>query len=318
MIATRNSFFNTIVETQNQQVFLPLLEEKKVELFIKREDKIHPFVSGNKFRKLKYNIQEAKKEKQKTILTFGGAFSNHILATAVAGKLAGLKTIGVIRGDELANDFQKTLAHNSTLRQAYENGMQFHFVSREIYREKKSELFLNSLKQKFGNFYVIPEGGTNDLAIKGCEEILSEKDSKFDVICVAVGTGGTISGLINSAKNHQRVIGFPALKGDFLQQEIERLTTKRENWSLLNGYQFGGYAKYNETLISFINQFYEATNIPLDPIYTGKMLFGIVDVIKKDYFSENSKILIIHTGGLQGIEGVNQKLSKKNLELITL
>jgi 1-aminocyclopropane-1-carboxylate deaminase len=174
------------------------------------------------------------------------------------------------------------------------------------------------LKQKFGNFYVIPEGGTNDLAIKGCEEILSEKDSKFDVICVAVGTGGTISGLINSAKNHQRVIGFPALKGDFLEQEIEGLTTKRENWSLLNEYHFGGYAKYNKALISFINQFYEVTKIPLDPIYTGKMLFGIVDVIKKDYFSENSKILIIHTGGLQGIEGVNQKLSKKNLELITL
>lgn len=310
--------FNEIFKSENQQIFLPFLEEKKVELYIKREDKIHPFVSGNKFRKLKYNILEAKKQQQETLLTFGGAFSNHILATAVAGNLAGLKTIGVIRGEELADDLQKTFDTNSTLKQAHENGMEFHFVSRADYRGKATESFINLLKEKFGDFYVIPEGGTNNLAIKGCEEILTEEDSEFDTICVAIGTGGTISGLINSAKNHQKVIGFPALKGDFLQQEIERLTTKRENWSLLNAYHFGGYAKYNETLISFINQFYKATNIPLDPIYTGKMVFGIADVIKKDYFSENSKILIIHTGGLQGIEGVNQKLAKKNLELITI
>ena len=318
MTINKNAFFNAIVETQNQQIFLPFLEEKKVELFIKREDKIHPFVSGNKFRKLKYNILEAKKQQQETLLTFGGAFSNHILATAVAGNFAGLKTIGVIRGEELADDLQKTFDTNSTLKQAHENGMEFHFVSRADYREKATTAFIALLKDAFGDFYLIPEGGTNDLAIKGCEEILSEDDAKFDTICVAVGTGGTISGLINSAKIHQKVIGFPVLKGDFLQQEIERLTTKRENWSLLNEYHFGGYAKYNVTLISFINQFYKATNIPLDPIYTGKMLFGIADVIKKNYFSENSKILIIHTGGLQGIEGVNQKLAKKNLELITI
>ena len=307
-----------IQQSINQQIFLPILQEKKVDLYIKREDKIHPFVSGNKFRKLKYNILEAKKMQQDTLLTFGGAFSNHIVATAVAGKLAGLKTIGVIRGDELRNNLQKTLANNSTLKKAHENGMDFHFVSRASYRDKTSVSFINSLKEQFGDFYLIPEGGTNDLAIKGCEEILTKEDSEFDAICVAVGTGGTISGLINSAKSHQKVIGFPALKGDFLQQEIEKLTTRRENWSLLNEYHFGGYAKYNEVLISFINQFYAATKIKLDPIYTGKMLFGIVDVIKKDYFSENSKILIIHTGGLQGIEGVNQQLSKKNLELITL
>ena len=310
--------FNQIFQSENQQIFLPILEEKKVKLFIKREDKIHPFVSGNKFRKLKYNILEAKKLQQETLLTFGGAFSNHILATAFAGNLAGLKTIGVIRGDELANDLQKTLASNSTLKQAHENGMEFHFVSRANYREKTNEVFINSLKEKFGDFYVIPEGGTNELAIKGCQEILTEEDLVFDAICVAVGTGGTISGLINSVKSHQKVIGFPALKGDFLKEEINGLTTKNDNWSLLNDYHFGGYAKYNESLISFINQFYDATKIPLDPIYTGKMLFGIVDVIKKNYFSENSKILIIHTGGLQGIEGVNQKLAKKNLELITV
>ena len=310
--------FNSLIKSETQQIFLPVLEGKKVTLFIKREDKIHPFVSGNKFRKLKYNIQEAKKEKQKTLLTFGGAYSNHILATAVAGNLAGLKTIGVIRGDELATDFEKTLASNSTLQQAQENGMQFHFVTREAYREKTTDSFLNSLKEQFGDFYLIPEGGNNELAINGCQEILSYEDAFFDYICVAVGTGGTISGLITSAKEHQKVIGFPALKGDFLQDEIETLVDETNNWKLIHEYHFGGYAKYNEALVSFINQFYSATKIPLDPIYTGKMVFGIVDLIKKNYFSENSKILIIHTGGLQGIAGFNNKLASKNLELITI
>lgn len=306
-----------ILQSINQQIFLPILEEKKVELFIKREDKIHPFVSGNKFRKLKYNIQEAKRLKKNTLLTFGGAFSNHILATAVAGNLAGLQTIGVIRGDELGGDLKKTLANNSTLQQAHENGMQFCFVSREMYREKTTESFIDSLKKKFGDFYLVPEGGTNELAIKGCAEILTKEDAIFDYICVAVGTGGTISGLIESAKRHQNVIGFPALKGDFLQKEIENYVDKTNYWKLIHDYHFGGYAKYNESLISFINQFYSETNISLDPIYTGKMVFGIVDLIEKSYFSENSKILIIHTGGLQGIEGVNSKLAKQNLELIT-
>ena len=309
--------FNSLIKSKNQEILLPELKDKNLQLFIKREDKIHPLVSGNKFRKLTYNIQEAKRLEHDTLLTFGGAFSNHILATAVAGKLAGLQTIGVIRGDELANDLQKTLANNSTLQQAHENGMQFHFVSRALYREKTSKSFLNSLKNKFGEFYVVPEGGTNELAIKGCTEILTNEDEIFDYICVAVGTGGTISGLIKSAKSHQKVLGFPELKGDFLKQEIENFVAETNNWSLVHDYHLGGYAKYNEAFISFINQFKEETNTPLDPIYTGKMLYGIVDLIKKNYFSENSKILVIHTGGLQGIAGFNDRLAKKNLELIT-
>jgi len=196
--------------------------------------------------------------------------------------------------------------------------MQFHFVSREVYRKKTTELFMNSLKKKFGDFYLVPEGGTNDLAIKGCTEIITKEDDYFDYICVAVGTGGTISGLIKSAKSHQKVLGFPALKGNFLQNEIKNFVDKSDKWKLIHEYHFGGYAKYNTSLISFINQFYSEAKIPLDPIYTGKMVFGIVDLIKNNYFSENSKILIIHTGGLQGIEGVNNKLAKINLELITI
>lgn len=301
--------------SKNQQIHLPVLEEKKVELFIKREDLIHPFVSGNKFRKLKYNLRAAKEQQKETLLTFGGAFSNHIVATAIAAQLNGFKSIGIIRGDELGHDLTKTLASNATLREAHNNGMIFKFVSRQAYQEKSERPFLNQLKETYGDFYLIPEGGTNSLAIKGCEEILTKEDSKFDYICCAIGTGGTISGLINAAATHQKVIGFPALKGEFLAAEIEKLTAN-ENWHLATSYHFGGYAKYNEVLIRFINQFSKENQIVFDPIYTGKMLFGILDLIAKDHFPANTKIVAIHTGGLQGIEGVNKKLKKKNQELI--
>ena len=301
--------------SKNQQIHLPVLEEKKVELFIKREDLIHPFVSGNKFRKLKYNLHAAKAEQKETLLTFGGAFSNHIVATAIAAQLNGFKSRGVIRGDELGYDLRKTLASNATLREAHKNGMIFEFISRESYRNKSEEAFLNQLKETFGNFYLIPEGGTNNLAIKGCEEILTKEDSKFDYICCSIGTGGTISGLINAAVAHQKVIGFPALKGAFLEGEIQKFTVKK-NWQLATSYHFGGYAKYNQDLVRFINQFTKENQVLLDPIYTGKMLFGILDLIAKDHFPIHSKIVAIHTGGLQGIEGFNEKLKKKNQELI--
>lgn len=311
------SLFNQDFAIENQQINLPILEEKQVELFIKREDEIHPFVSGNKFRKLKYNLQEAKNDQQKTLLTFGGAFSNHLVATAVAANLNGFNSIGIVRGNELANDLEKTLANNPTLKEAHKNGMTFEFVSREKYRNKSSQEFINQLKEKFGDFYLIPEGGTNDLAVKGCEEILTKDDVNFDYICCAVGTGGTISGLINASKNNQKVLGFPALKGDFLKDEINQFVEK-DNWSLQTEYHFGGYAKYSSELIRFINDFNAATNVLLDPIYTGKMLFGILDLVKKNHFNKGSKIVAIHTGGIQGIHGFNQKLKNKNQEIINI
>ena len=288
-----------------------LLKNASVRLFIRREDLIHPFVSGNKFRKLKYNLLEAKNQKKTTLLTFGGAFSNHIAATAFAGMQNGFKTIGIIRGDELASKINE----NPTLKFAQENGMVFEFVSREAYRLKESCDFIENLKNNYGDFYVIPEGGTNDLAIKGCEEILKEEDSFFDFICSSIGTGGTISGIINSALPHQKVLGFPSLKGDFLQKDIRKFAHK-ENWTLISDYHFGGYGKVSIELIEFINSFYQENDIPLDPIYTGKMVFGVIDLISQGCFPENSKILMIHTGGLQGIEGMNLKLKSKNLPLI--
>lgn len=290
--------------------YLPL-QKNGITIAIRREDLIHPFVSGNKFRKLKYNLLQAKVENQTTLLTFGGAFSNHIAAVAAAGKQEGFKTIGIIRGDELASKINE----NPTLKFAQENGMQFEFISREDYSNKASSDFLEVLKIKFGDFYLIPEGGTNGLAVKGCEEILTEEDAVFDYICCAVGTGGTISGIINSAQPNQKVLGFPALKGDFLQNEIRNFA-KHDNWQLITDYHFGGYGKVNEELVFFLNQFSETTKILLDPIYTGKMIFGVIKLIENNYFPNDSKILVIHTGGIQGIEGMNQLLEKKKLSKI--
>jgi 1-aminocyclopropane-1-carboxylate deaminase len=288
----------------NQNIPLPFSNGITVE--IKREDLIHPIVSGNKFRKLKYNLLEAEKQNKNKLLTFGGAFSNHIAAVAYAGQQNGFKTIGIIRGEELNSN--EVL--NSTLLFAKSCGMQFEFVSREDYRLKNEESFLRTLKNKFGDFYLVPEGGTNALAVQGCKEILTDQDRSFDFICCAIGTGGTISGIINSAHPHQKILGFPALKGDFLTDEI-RIFAENKNWKLINDYHFGGYAKVSEDLILFINQFYSLTQIPLDPIYTGKMVYGVLDLISNNYFPPESKILLIHTGGLQGIQGMNEKLSRK-------
>lgn len=282
-----------------------------MKLYIKREDQLHPYVSGNKFRKLKYNLLEAKKQGYNTLLTFGGAFSNHISAVSYAAKEVGFQSIGIIRGEEL---FDK-ISDNPTLQFAQTNGMQFEFVSRDDYRQKDSKNYIEKLRQQFGDFYLVPEGGTNELAVKGCEEILTEEDDFFDYICCAVGTGGTISGIINSSKPHQKVLGFPALKGDFLESEIKKFTQK-ENWELITDYHFGGYAKINEELIAFINKFRDKTHISLDPVYTGKMCFGVFDLIRKGYFEKDANILLIHTGGLQGIAGMNEKLKKQNLPLI--
>lgn len=275
-------------------------------LFIKREDLLHPIVSGNKYRKLKYNLEEAKHQNHTQLLTFGGAFSNHIAAVAFAGKEFGFKTIGVIRGEEL--EFK--LDENPTLVKAREAGMQFEFVSRAQYREKESKEFGIYLHSKFGDFYLIPEGGTNTLAVKGCEEILDEEDVDFDYICCSVGTGGTISGIINSANPHQKVLGFPALKGAFLSNDICKFA-KNTNWELNFDFTFGGYAKVTPEFIHFLNSFYQDTKIPLDPIYTGKMVFGVMELLKQNYFPESAKILLIHTGGLQGIVGMNRLLEKK-------
>lgn len=301
------------MQSKNQLVHLPLLHEKDIALVIKREDLLYPFISGNKYRKLKYNLKAAQENGYRTLITFGGAFSNHIAAVAFAGKEWGIKTVGVIRGEEI----QENWSQNSTLVQAHKNGMEFKFVTRQAYRDKDSTVFIAQLKRQFGDFYLVPEGGTNALAVKGCEEILVSEDEQFDVICTCVGTGGTVAGLINTAHEHQQVLGFTALKGDFLKNDIDTMVHK-DNWRLVTAYHFGGYAKITEELVRFINDFKSETGIPLDPIYTGKMLFGLLHMIKNDNFVRGTKILAVHTGGIQGIDGMNSLLKKKNLPLLEL
>lgn len=301
------------MQTSNQDISADFLKETEVSLCVKREDLIHPLISGNKYRKLKYNLAAALSQGHHSLLTFGGAFSNHILATAAAAHENELKSIGVIRGEELLNSWHK----NPTLKKADELGMQFYFVSRDEYREKSSKQFTATLNAKFGPFYLIPEGGTNSLAVKGCEEILVQTDGQYDVICCSVGTGGTMAGLINASQPHQKVLGFSSLKGSFLQEEIQRFTAK-PNWELLENYHFGGYAKINVDLINFMNDFKKEFGLQLDPIYTGKLIFGLFDLIKKGYFRPRTKILAIHTGGLQGVSGMNLALKKKNLPLLNI
>jgi 1-aminocyclopropane-1-carboxylate deaminase len=292
-----------------QELSDSLLLQKKIRVFILREDLIHPYISGNKWRKLYYNIQEAKLKEAEKLITFGGAYSNHIAATASAGKEFGFKTIGFIRGEE-------QLPLNSTLSYAKSCGMEFRYLSRTDYRLKEDAEFLNSILKNEKEYYLIPEGGTNELAVKGCEEITADLRVDFDYICCAVGTGGTISGIINSLKKHQKAIGFPALKGgDFLKVEIAKYTTNRQ-WELNLEYHFGGYAKVKPELINFMNSFKAQYQIALDPVYTAKMLFGLWDLIEKDYFRAGSTIIVVHTGGLQGIEGMNERLKNKGLQIL--
>jgi len=293
----------------NQVLSIPL--PHNITLTVKREDLLHPHISGNKFRKLKYNILQAKANGNSALLTFGGAFSNHIAATAAAGKKYGFTTIGVIRGEELADKIDQ----NPTLTFARDCGMRLKFISREAYRDKTESHFIEELKAEFGDFYLLPEGGTNNLAVKGCEEILDKNDAPFTHVCCAVGTGGTIAGIINSALPHQKVIGFPALKGAGLSDDICKFAPQG-SWELVTDYHFGGYGKVNEQLVAFINDFFDETGILLDPVYTGKMFFGVIDLINKGWFPVNAKVLLIHTGGLQGIAGMNKELTRKKLPII--
>ena len=293
-----------IIEISNE-----ITRQYQVELFIKREDLLHPLISGNKIRKLKYNILQANKEQKDTILTFGGAYSNHIFAVAAAGQEFGIKTVGIIRGES----YQSL---NPTLQFAVDSGMHLHYFNREQYRQKYQPQTIENLKEHFGNFYLVPEGGSNRLALPGCAEIWHELEQDYDFLCTPVGTGGTLAGLITGNQSVTRLLGFPVLKGgEYLKKEIEKLLLEsckkpemfRNQWQLITNYHLGGYARFNTELIHFINNFKSTFGIPLDPVYTGKMMYAIFDLIKNEFFQPGTKILALHTGGLQGIAGFNQR-----------
>lgn len=301
------NYFSSPGQTPLQQVTDEIFLQRKINLFIKRDDMIDKHLSGNKFFKLKYNLIEAAENNYSTLLSFGGAYSNHIYSLAYTGKIFGFKTIGVIRGEQ-------HLPLNPTLSFAKECGMEFYYLNRSEYRKKYSEEILSRLKKTFGDFYLIPEGGSNFLAVRGCSEIPKRIEANFDYIFCACGTGGTLAGLIDGSDEISKVIGVAVLKNaSFLKEDIYKFSqTKKSNWEILLDYHFGGYAKFDDELIQFIKYFEKKFNIPLEPIYTGKMLFAIYDLVKKNFFSEGSVIIAYHSGGLQGLKGfVERKLIPK-------
>lgn len=291
-----------------QKVILPDTNNN-VEVYLQREDLIHPFVSGNKYYKLKYNIEKAKKENKETILTFGGAYSNHIYAVTAAAKLFGFNSVGIIRGEEY-----KPL--NPTLQFAVDTGMTLYYLDRKTYRNRTDKNFREEIAKQFGDVYILPEGGTNELALKGTGEILQNIKTDFDYLCVPVGSGGTLAGLIAGLNNCKKVIGFSSLKnGKYLSTMISELISnssicKFDNWIISHDYHFGGFAKISRKLIEFVNWFKNNNNIQLDLIYNGKMMYGINDMISRKYFPSNSRIVAIHTGGLQGLAGMKSKIEK--------
>ncbi|MES2627972.1 MAG: pyridoxal-phosphate dependent enzyme [Bacteroidota bacterium] len=268
-----------------------------------REDLIHPEISGNKLRKLKYNLLEAERLGKNELITFGGAYSNHIAATAAAGHLFGFRTRGIIRGDELTAD------SNETLQKAASLGMDFEFWSRTDYRLKDDPEVLKNLHHSFPGAYIIPEGGANNLGIQGCAELLkrpSDCSGYTHVVC-ATGTATTLVGLICSLKPGQKALGISVLKENYLQQYVENQLSGKAcgagDWEINSTHHHGGYARVNKPLIDFICRFISLTGTFAEPVYTGKMLFALSKMCQEYYFAPDSKMLAIHTGGLQGWNG---------------
>ncbi|CDN75080.1 1-aminocyclopropane-1-carboxylate deaminase/D-cysteine desulfhydrase [Elizabethkingia anophelis] len=283
-----------------------------VEIFLKREDLIHPDISGNKYWKLFYNVNHYLNQKieKPFIITFGGAFSNHIATVAAFGRIFSIPTMGIIRGEELEARFLE----NVTLRKAYENGMDFRFVSRTDYRDK--DAITEKLWKEFPEALIVPEGGSNLQAVEGVKFMLTEQTKDFDYLCTAVGTGGSIAGISKYAEENQKVIGFTVVRDVSLEQRIRELNTKN-NFNLIEA-DYGGYGKISDEIVRFINDFWKQYNIPLDPVYTGKMMMRLFQLVEEGSFPAGSRILAFHTGGLQGIEGANQLLRNKNRNTIEI
>jgi 1-aminocyclopropane-1-carboxylate deaminase len=296
---------NPLKDSPLQMLEDELFEKQGVQVYIKRDDLIHPEVQGNKWRKLKYNLYNARLNNINTLLTFGGPYSNHIYATAAAGRLFHFKTIGIIRGNE-------NMEPTPTLQFAESKGMEIYWMDRESYKEKDDPTNLESLRAQIGNFYYVPEGGTNLHAVEGVAEIIDEIDIPFQYICTGVGTGGTLAGLMAGLQGKAEAIGFSSLKGeDTLTTRVNELASEFTGKDLHNfkvnfDYNFGGYAKVTNELIDFIKKFKAKHNIQLEPVYTGKMMYGVHDLIAKGYFEKGSTIITLHTGGLQGLAGYKQ------------
>ncbi|MFC6222668.1 1-aminocyclopropane-1-carboxylate deaminase/D-cysteine desulfhydrase [Hymenobacter artigasi] len=293
----------------------PVANAHGVRLLLWRDDLVNPDLPGNKARKLKYNLAAARAQGHHTLLTFGGAYSNHIAAVAAAGRLLGFRTIGLIRGEEPVAGSML----NPTLVRAAADGMALHYLDRAAYRRRAEPAFIAEQLARFGPAYVLPEGGTNDLALPGCAELVAEirQQIDFDALAVAVGTGGTLAGLLTGLAGQRHAVGVAALKkGEFLRAEIDALTQATAgqtfgNYSLQTEYHFGGYAKYSAELLAFIQQIKVRHGVLLDPIYTGKLLFGVLDLVGKGYFRRGSTVVAIHTGGQQAWAGWEERFEAR-------
>ena len=280
------------------EIIDPVLGKQEVRLWLKRDDLIHPIISGNKWRKLKYNLDHALSLGTETIISMGGAYSNHLHALAFIGKTLNLKTIGIIRGER---PHQLT----PTLQDMADWGMELRFVSRTEYKHYRSYQDRYDLPGIKPKEYWLPEGGANSLALKGVAEIVDEIDLPYDTLCTACGTGVTLAGLICAVSGLKSVLGIVALNNaGFLKSDVQTLLTKDyENWELIHQYHCGGFAKVNPGLLNFMHQFEALTKIPLEPVYTGKMLYGLYDLIEKEHFKPGTNLVALHTGGLQGNRG---------------
>jgi 1-aminocyclopropane-1-carboxylate deaminase len=271
------------------------LGSRGLRLYLKRDDLIHPEIPGNKWRKLKYNLEAARKQGATTLLTFGGAYSNHIRATAAAGHYFGFRTIGVIRGEQ--HD-----PLNESLSYAVNRGMELTYLDRASYRIKNSGEILEQLERRFGEFYTIPEGGSNVLALRGCRELVEEIEIPFDVVCCPCGTGGTLAGISSGLTGGQRAIGFSALKGGgFLEDDVAVLQNAAfgeisKNWTIETEYHMGGFARRTADLDEFISSFEDRHGLRLDWVYVAKMMFGVFSLVERGAFAPGVTLVALVTG----------------------
>ncbi len=289
-------------DTPTVEICEPLFDAAGIRVMMKRLDLVHPLISGNKWYKLKYNLLAARKQGHGTLLSFGGAYSNHIHALAAAGKLYEFNTIGVIRGEP-----HESL--NSTLQFAVQQGMQLHYVSRQAYRQKQSDEFIAQLHDQFGEFYCVPEGGSNQLAVQGAAEIVHGIGDDVDYVACACGTGGTLAGIVMGLMGQGKALGIAVLKGgDFLNTDVQQFLSLAgkgmlTNWSINLDFHLGGYAKVGPELLGFMHRFEMQHQILLDPVYTAKLMYAIYALAERGYFLRGTTLLVIHSGGLQGRAG---------------
>lgn len=292
-----------------ERVYVEEADLASLEFYIKRDDLIHPWLSGNKYRKLKYNLQKIKTEGIGTLITFGGPFSNHLYAAAGACALMDIKGVGIVRGE--------VDAQNPTLRFCFEHGMDIFGTSRDDYRLKEKSKILATVATGYPDYTVLPEGGTNELAMPGCMEMVGEIRSQLgrspDYIVLSAGTGGTAAGILMALPPESRLIVFPALKTDHMYDEILKLSAykNRGRVSVISDFHFGGYAKVTDELLDFITLFWNKTGVPLEHIYTAKAMYGLLNLTRQGFFKPGSTIVFVHTGGLQGLAGLEYLTNKR-------